>query len=193
MDKTTVKVFEKTIRFPTVCVGVGQGKGFKTIEVNICLATQVCKDWETLEEKRMYVFTASARGKGHWGQCLDYLQENAEKYIVPDELRGLYNRICDIWREYHLNELQSGTKKQTEAISEELHRADHYKEACKYLESIGLFEDRGYKYGHGWLCKEIPAEVVAEIMSWQDVEDIDCIEMKELRRKAYKKSLEAAV
>ena len=186
MDKTTEIVFEKTLHFPTVCVGVGKGQGFKTVKVEICLATQLCKDWETLEEKRMYVFTASARCKGHGGQCLDHIHEKGEQYIMPDEKKVLFNRIYEVWREYHLNELQSGTKKQTEALTEELHRADHYKEACKYLESIGLFEDRGYKYGHGWLCKEIPAEIVAEIMTWKDVEDLGDFEIKKLRQNAYK-------
>lgn len=190
MDKTTETVFKKTLQFPTVCVGVGKGQGFKTVKVNISLATQLCKDWETLEEKRMYVFTASASGKGHYGQCLDFIQENAEKYMMPKERQALYNRIYNIWREYHLNDLQSGTKKQTALLTEELHRADHYGEACKYLESVGLLEDRGYKYGHGWLCKEIPAEIVAEIMTWKDVEDLGVLEIKQLRRKAYKNNQE---
>lgn len=188
MDNTTELVFKKTLHFPTVCVGVGKGQGFKTIEVQIELATQLCKDWETLEEKRMYVFTASASCKGIGGQCLDYIQENGEKYIMPDEKRVLYNRIYDIWSEYHLNDLQSGTKNQTEHLTKELHRADHYEEACKYLENVGLFKDRGYKYGHGWLCKEIPAEIVAEIMTWKDVDDLDTFEIKKLRQKAYKRN-----
>ena len=186
MNKTTELVFEKTLHFPTVCVGVGKGQGFKTVKVNISLETQLCRDWETLEEKRMYVFSAMARCKGHGGQCLDHIHEEVEQYIMPDEKKSLYNRIYNIWNEYHLNDLQSGTKKQTAALTKELHRADHYKEACKYLESIGLFEDKGYKYGHGWLCKEIPAEIVAEIMTWKDVEDLGVIEIKKLRQNAYK-------
>lgn len=188
MDSTTKIIFKKTLHFPTVCVGVGQGQGFKTIKVDIHLATQLCKDWETLEEREMYIFTASASGKGRRGQCLDFIHENAEKYIMPDEKRVLYNRICDVWHKYHLNDLQSGTKKQTEALTAELHRADHYREACKYLESIGLFEDRGYKYGHGWLCKEIPAEVVAEIMTWQNEQDMDTFEIARIRRECFRKA-----
>jgi hypothetical protein len=138
MDKTTEIVFKKTLHFPTVCVGVGRGQGFKTITVDICLATQLCKDWETLEERRMYVFTAMAHCKGHWGQCLDFIQENAEKYMIPDEKKALYNRIYNIWREYHLNDMQ----------------------------------------------KEIPAEIVAEIMTWKDVEDLSHFEIEQMRRKA---------
>lgn len=187
MDKTTEIVFEKTLQFPTVCVGVGKGQGFKTVKVEICLATQLCKDWETLEEKRMYVFTASARCKGHGGQCLDHIHEKAEQFIMPDEKKVLYNRIYEIWREYHLNDLQAGTKKQTDAIPEEMFELDYYTAKCEYLQDIGLFEDRGYKYGHGWLCKEIPAEIVAEIMTWKDVEDLGKFEIEQMRRKLYKK------
>lgn len=188
MNSTTEKVFEKTLYFPTVCVGVGQGKGCKTLVVDIRLDTRLRRDWETLEERRMYVFAASAHGMRHWGQCLDYLQENAGEYIMPVGKRELFNRICEIWRQYHLNDLQSGTRKQTEHLTTELHRADHYTEACEYLKSIDLFEDRGYKYGHSWLCKEIPAEIVAEIMTWQEIENEDAEEIARIRRKMFNKT-----
>ena len=169
MNATTATVFEKKLYFPTKCVGVGRGRGFKTIEVDVRLETQLCKDWETLEEKKMYVFSASAYAPRHWGQCLDYIHDNAEKYIIPDEMKELYNRIYQIWKEYHLNDLQYGTKKQTEHLTDELRRVNHYTEACEYLESIDLLEDRGHEYGNGWLCKEIPEEIVAEIMTWQNI------------------------
>lgn len=170
MNNTTEIIFNKKLLFPTKCKGVGRGNGFKTITVEICLATQMCRDWETLEEKRMYVFSASAHVIGMWGQCLNYIHENAEQYMIPEEKKALYGRIYEVWKEYHLNELQSGTKIQTEALTKELHRADHYKEACEYLGSIGLLEDRGYKYGRGWLCKQIPKDIVAEILTWKDAE-----------------------
>ena len=186
MDKTTELVFNKTLQFPTVCVGVGKGQGFKTVKVEICLATKRCKDWETLEEKRMYIFSAMARCKGHLGQCLDHIHKNGEQYIVPDEKKVLFNRIYEVWCEYHLNDLQAGTKKQTEAIPIELRNTNSYMDACRYLADLRIFEDRGYKYGHGWLCKEIPAEIVAEIMTWKDVEDLGDFEIKKLRQNAYK-------
>ena len=169
MDNTTELIFMKELCFPTVCVGVGKGRGFRTVKVNVRLETQICKDWDTLEEKRMYVFGASAYIVGHYGQCLDYIHDNAEKYMIPKEMQELYNRIYHIWKEYHLNNLQSGTKKQTEMLTKELHKADNYTEACKHLETIGLLIDRGYKYGTSWLCKEIPSEIVAEIMTWQNI------------------------
>ena len=169
MNNTTEIIYEKKFSFPTKCKGVGKGRGYKTITVNVCLATQMCKDWETLEEKRMYVFSASAHAPRHWGQCLDYIHEDIEQFMTPDELKALYRRIYEVWREYHLNDLQSGTKTQTEALTKELHRVDHYTEACEYLKSINLLEDRGYKYGTGWLCKEIPADIVEEILTWVNI------------------------
>jgi hypothetical protein len=169
MNNTTETIFKKQLTFPTKCIGVGRGNGYGKITVDIGLETQICRDWETLEEKRMYVFAASAHAPKHWGQCLDYIHDNIERYIMPKEMKELYSRIYAVWCEYHLNDLQSGTKKQTELLTKELHRIDHYTEACEYLESIGMLEDRGYKYGHGWLCREIPAEIVAEILTWQDI------------------------
>lgn len=168
MNNTTEIIYEKKFSFPTKCKGVGRGRGYKTITVNVFLATQMCRDWETLEEKRMYVFSASAHAPRYWGQCLDYIHEDIEQFMTPDELKALYRRIYEVWREYHLNDMQSGTKTQTEALTKELHRVDHYTEACEYLKSIDLLEDRGYKYGTGWLCKEIPADIVAEIMTWEN-------------------------
>lgn len=188
MNNTTELVFEKTINFPTICKGAGQGNGFKTIKVDIELATQICKDWETLEEKRMYVFRASASTKGRCGQCLEYIHNNAEQYIVPKAMQNIFRRIYEVWDEYHLNDLQSGTKRQEEALTGELRWADHYEEACEYLDSIGLLVDNGFKYGHGWLCKEIPTEIVNEIMTWQNIEEPSHMEIEKMRRQAYKKT-----
>ena len=50
---------------------------------------------------------------------------------------------------------------------------DRYTLACEKLAAVGLNPDPGYlhngepySYGHAWLCRELPAEVVAEIESW---------------------------
>ena len=188
MNNTTELVFKKTINFPTICKGAGQGNGFKTIKVEVQLATQICKDWETLEEKRMYVFSASAYTKGMGGQCLDHIHDQAEKYIVPEAMQNIFRRIYEVWNEYHLNELQSGTKRQKEALTGELRKAVNYVEACKHLDSIGLLVDNGFKYGHGWLCKEIPTEIVNEIMTWQNIEEPSHMEIEKMRRQAYKKT-----
>lgn len=104
------------------------------------------------------VFTASANLEwaGKWfgmsGQCLDELK----KYIHNDT----YDTIYNMWKKHHLNDLHAGTVAQEEALEKAGYTgwANNYKECCDYLESIGLFDDNGYKFGHGWLKREIPDE-----------------------------------
>lgn len=126
-----------------------------------------CIDWETLEPIEN-ITTLSICGN-IWnskktdiycgGQCLDEIS----KYIKTKE----FNRIKSIWEEYHLNDLNAGTKSQTEAIREWESKGNkyEYEAACNHLKDIGLYEDRGYKYGHGWLCATIPSEVINEIQT----------------------------
>lgn len=168
MNATTEIIMQNKLYFPTLCIGVGRGHGCKTLEVEVELSTQICKDWDTLEEKRMYIFSACGSGMGHAGQCLDVFKEKAFQYMMPEEKQALFDRIYKVWKEYHLNDMQSGTKSQTEALltkDKTLHYASNYKQGCDYLRSIGLYNDRGYMYGHGWLCKPIPDEIVNEILS----------------------------
>ena len=169
MNATTKVIMENKLYFPTVCCGVGRGQGCKTLEIEVKLATQMCTDWNTMERKEMYVFTACGHGMGRWGQCLDTFKDKAVQYIMPQEKRELFNRVFEIWKEYHLNDMQSGTQIQTEILLAKdptLHYATNYSDACRYLENQGLLYHNGYKYGSGWLCKPIPESVVEEILSW---------------------------
>lgn len=72
--------------------------------------------------------------------------------------------LLKLWRRWHLNDLNAGTKVQTDALSawEGYSEAD-YKASCNYLESIGLLEERGYKYGHAWLFERVPNEVLNQL------------------------------
>jgi len=90
------------------------------------------------------------------GQCIDLLV----KIVKTKRIR----RIEEIWNKYHLNDMKAGTKLQTEAIEHwrEQNKYD-YTQACEYLKSIGLYEDRGYKYGHGWLYMPIPENILEEL------------------------------
>jgi hypothetical protein len=98
------------------------------------------------------------------GQCLDQLLE-----LMPDN--EVLRHIAPIWKDYHLNNMKGGTKKQTEMITrhfEDRNEPYQYEAACEYLESIGLLEDRGYKYGSGWLYMPVPDEVLAELKFWSE-------------------------
>lgn len=119
-------------------------------------------NYDTLqEEKSYYVLSISGeiwKGKKNLscGQNLDDMLP-----ILKHNIKFL--DLYYYWRKYHLNNFQSGTLKQQEALrdkSEKLLFADNYSKACKYLRSISLQEDRGVKYGVDWLLKIIPNDMV---------------------------------
>ena len=87
------------------------------------------------------------------GQNLDTIRE----YIKDN---AIFNEIYDIWRNSHLNGLNSGTRTQEAALKVEsdrrnakhkakgekleqpLNYASRYEDACEYLKSIGLYIDK---------------------------------------------------
>lgn len=87
------------------------------------------------------------------GQNLDTIH----KYVYENPI---FNEIFSLWSEFHLNGLNSGTRKQEAALVEETNRrneehkakgekeekpltyADRYEDACEYLKSIGLYIDK---------------------------------------------------
>jgi hypothetical protein len=109
------------------------------------------------------------------GQMYDTLQE-----LFPNNKR--IQRLVEIWKEYHLNDMNAGTPKQTEALKGLQHNAQNYRATCKYLESINLLFDtdiknlklnstkdlsEGYEYGTGWVFKDIPQNIINEIEDFQ--------------------------
>lgn len=117
-------------------------------------------------ENKQPVFTASGRvwNRTHTnlrlgGQCLDEIA----KYIK----NPVFKEIHRLWKLYHPNDMNAGTIEQEKALNEAVKMgifpsmsANYYKEHCEYLKSIGLYEveynGKPYKYGHGWLYREIP-------------------------------------
>jgi hypothetical protein len=105
------------------------------------------------------------------GQNLDTLA----RFLHNKTFRELY----DLWKKYHLNDMNAGTHKQKEAL--EKAGIHDYDKACKYLKSIGLYVDelrddeflscetehasrKHYEYGHGWVGYSIPEDVIKRIM-----------------------------
>lgn len=143
-------------------------------DVELNLNKKTCIDYEDLKEKEMIVVSLSGNlyyGKGLGRPALMGIGQiniglemliNNHAWSIPED----FKRLLKIWNEYHLNDLQAGTKKQIDALMEKdpsLLKVDNYYEACEYLKEIGLFEDRGIKYGHVWLCKKISDEVIAQL------------------------------
>lgn len=169
----------------------GAGHKYRRPEVEITLKKKDhVINYETMEEENdVWVFTASGHYNGCWGQCLDEI-EKAIPYIKNYEKskgwdsennRGCdsaYNlqRIIDIWRTYHLNDMKAGTKKQMDCLKDfvfdrELERKDwhkhsYYDQECDFLDERGLWYDRDadYRFGTKWLYMPIPDEIVEELM-----------------------------
>ena len=78
-------------------------------------------------------------------------------------------RIIEIWRKYHLNDFHAGTKKQENALKEWRGKKNidgyDYNKEVKYLKSIRLYSDKGYKYGTSWLKRELPHQLESELKS----------------------------
>ena len=94
------------------------------------------------------------------GQCLDDVAR-----LCPLKYNKRYMEIVGLWQRNHLNDMHAGTEKQEEAIKnwkEQGNRYD-YTAVCNYLKSIGLYEDNGYKYGHGCLYRDISDEDLKRI------------------------------
>lgn len=85
------------------------------------------------------------------GQCIDTIL----KYFPHNKL---VNELFVFWTNYHLNGMHAGTLAQEEALHNANLKnwANDYKHCCDYLESIGLLEDNGYKFGTGWLYQGMP-------------------------------------
>ena len=129
----------------------GRGRKINSVDVKV-----------ELSDKGVFTASANIWNSKHTdcvcgGQCLD----EVAKYVKSDKFKKIYR----LWELYHLNDMHPGTEKQEEALKAAgLNRwANNYSECCDYLESINLLVDDGYKFGTGWLKREIPVEDVAEI------------------------------
>lgn len=98
------------------------------------------------------------------GQCLDkiHLDDDTFKFIKK------------MWKKHHLNDTHAGTPEQEAAIAEwkAEGNAYDYNAVCDHLKNIGLYEvmheGKPYKYGHGWLYREIPEDDLAAIRALFD-------------------------
>ena len=111
-----------------------------------------------------FELTAQATIKGSTygesgGQCLDAIRELWGPVLPPDVAR-----VIELWERWHMNGLKAGTAKQEEALKDCPHK--NYTDACVFLRGLGLYEDRGYRYGSSWLVEELPPEVIDEVQAF---------------------------
>lgn len=97
---------------------------------------------------------------------------DAITYPVADG--GLIADVRDLWRAYHLNDMQPGTPKQMEALEKAGLRNSGagYDAQVQYLQAVGLYEDewggQPYRYGSGWLKFDIPSDDTKRIAQTAD-------------------------
>lgn len=129
----------------------GRGRKINSVEVDV-----------ELSDKGVFTASGTIWNSKHTdcvcgGQCLDTIA----KYIK----NPTFKKIHGLWKQYHLNDMHAGTVRQEEALDAAglTGYANNYRKCCDYLESIGLLVDDGYKFGTGWLKRDIPAEDLEEI------------------------------
>ena len=114
---------------------------------------------------------ANGNARGSCGQIRD-------SFTIREFANGWDNALLTmfltIWEKYHLNDMQAGTIKQTAII--EQHKENNpdwrytYDGALAVLESKGLKDDNGYRYGSKWLSIEVPESVISFLESLPETE-----------------------
>jgi hypothetical protein len=92
------------------------------------------------------------------GQCLDEIS-----HYVSDPV---FKKIYRLWKAHHLNDMHAGTTLQEQCLEDhkdEMGFCYDYTKACEILKKYNLYIDNGYKYGTGWLYREIPEADLNEI------------------------------
>lgn len=106
------------------------------------------------------------------GQCQDRVRELSKGHKAD------INYLLDIQKRYNLNDLCPGTKEQMDFLSQL--GITTYNKAVEALDKANL--NTPYKYGSGWLVKELPQDVVSAIKSF-------CVLYKDKTR-GHKKTIE---
>lgn len=98
--------------------------------------------------------------------------ETFEKYIpfFGQKNKEIAKNLAFIWHNYHLNDLQAGTKLQQDTLEENrdkwhMDSGDNYSREKEFLENRNLLIDNGYKYGTDWLYKSVPEDIIEFVES----------------------------
>lgn len=150
----------------------------RQLQFDIRLQTKVARNYITLEEEPMVCLAISGATYRGGSNCQQGVAIGQYRDRVPPQQLGDFDRLMQIWNDYHLNDLTAGTFAQEEALKEwkKNHKYD-YDAACKHLEEINLLVDNEYRYGSGWLCKPIPTEDIAFVQAllekWKESDWLD--------------------
>lgn len=134
----------------------GTGRKVNDVEIEMELKDGVFRASGSIKNARG---TDSLSGGQNIDEIADLMKDNKD-----------VQEIRDLWHKYHLNNLHAGTEKQEDALMKKFgnRNASDYDKHVEYLKSVGLYEDDGYKYGTGWLKREIPDNDKRRIISLID-------------------------
>jgi hypothetical protein len=171
--------FKKKIKLGKVAYG-SKAKN-KPAEITVELKRKpLATNWDTLDrEKDVVVFSMSG---GIWNASHNDMISGGQNLETIAKLMPQNKDLQELigyWRKYHLNDMKAGTKRQTEAVKKWQAEGNKYEypAAVEHLKSIELDEDKGYKYGHGWLYEPIPDDVVKRIIELANKLDSDSFAM----------------
>lgn len=143
-------------------------------------------DWSLELKNGKPVFSATGEYEGGSGQCLDSI---LEAYPDDDRVRELH----DIWGTWHLNDMNAGTQdhvkagcahnKDMEVDWNDLNeiqrksliaaKKDSDRSRLVFKGSIGYpCPVTGELYGRRWFHWDLPEEVIARIMDWDDTASV---------------------
>lgn len=109
----------------------------------------------------------SGNAKGSTGQIEDLIADYIGRIkFAPGWTPTMLNRLLEVWRRYHLNDMRSGTPAQMKFVeaNAELIKSQPYNErwdfTVKLLTEAGLEPDDGHYYGSAWQRIEVPQDVL---------------------------------
>lgn len=140
----------------------------RMLRFDVRLESKLGKRYDTLEDDMIETFSmCGSPTKAHSGdQGIEDIVAKYRSRVPQDKLED-FDRLIEMWRKYHLNDMCTGTDKQSEVLEKEQSKAEQigvqsygftYEVKCKILKSHGLLFDRGYEYGTRWLIKPIPED-----------------------------------
>tara|TARA_R100001440_G_scaffold56061_1_gene75886 strand:+ start:467 stop:931 length:465 start_codon:yes stop_codon:yes gene_type:complete len=147
----------------TIHLGGEQKKGSSIIEIELkethkgwCFSASGLHDYQYCRSTKMWDYQCA-------GQCLETI---AKKWWQSKKVIT----IVELWRKYHLNDMNAGSPKQTAHLAS-LGEYQSYDWACEELKKVDLLYDKEfspdqpYRYGSAWLYREIPKKDLETIKS----------------------------
>lgn len=111
----------------------------------------------------------SGNARGGCGQIVMSLTATMFNEYAPDWDVVKVARFLDVWNNWHLNDMQAGTPKQTAYLKQKGDKLN-YDESKAVLKTAGLEPDDGYRYGSKWLKVDVPDDVLGFLQALPDTD-----------------------